>query len=303
MKTRSLPLVCVALAILANVDLSASCDENGWVRIDPAQERSSINYRWVVSLADGQVVADYTKPRRDGPEPLFEADMTSVLDPQYGLPGYADYFKLADGWLVFVDHGEFGGGLKWYSESGDRAQDIAKGLNIVGCFRHNEAIYVYGGLSHMGSSIGFVREVKTEGDRWVLDDGVELPSPVRLVQATSGSVLRGQSNDELWVVCDSVIARYQTTKNQLRYLYGKIGFYDEHRCQWRPYEANSIVEPRPGRLFIGTSLGVLRIEYGFEVWLKPKHAEGAEALPDVQYGEPSTSRDPFSDAGNEGAGR
>lgn len=78
-------LFLIASCILANTHLSASCDEGGWVRIDPAQERSSVNYRWVVSLSDGQVVADYTKPRRDAPEPAFEADMTSVLDPQYGL--------------------------------------------------------------------------------------------------------------------------------------------------------------------------------------------------------------------------
>ncbi|MFH1498008.1 MAG: hypothetical protein ABII82_09315 [Verrucomicrobiota bacterium] len=294
MKTRSLLLACSAFAFLANGPMSASCDNTDWVRIDPAQERQSVNYQWVVSLSDGKAVANYAKPQRDVVEPSFEADMTSVLDPQFVPLAYPGYFKVADGWLVFADHGEFGGGLKWYAESGDRDYDIAKGLNIAGCFRHDDAVYVFGGLSHLGQPDGFVREVKNEAGRWVLGDGVALPSPVQFLQATSRSVLRGQSDDELWVVCDQLIARYQTAKNQLNCLYGKIGFYDDTHCRWEPYQANSIVETRPGKFFIGTRIGVLRIEHGYEVWLKPKHAEETAAPPDALYAPPLGPPDPFA---------
>ena len=83
-------------------------------------------------------------------------------------------FEDVDGWLVMFDHGEFGGGIEWYSKSGgaprsiairkDAGDDVSQNVNRAAAI--DGVIYVLQGLSHMGTSDGQIASVWREHDHF-----------------------------------------------------------------------------------------------------------------------------------------
>ena len=82
---------------------------------------------------------------------------------------------MVHGWLVLFDHGEFGGGIEWYAESGGKPRSITIGeqseddlnaQNVNRAVAKGGALYVLQGLSHLGLSAGQLAVVWPEHDHF-----------------------------------------------------------------------------------------------------------------------------------------
>lgn len=110
----------------------------------------------------------------------FSADFIREKLPQ--LSGYIDSMEVPGGYLVGINHGEFGGRLLFVSEDGTEVYDVegtsrrfAMSLNIRRFFRLGGRLFAIEGLSHMGLDGGQILEM-TKGDKWIFTTLTSLDS-------------------------------------------------------------------------------------------------------------------------------
>ncbi|HWL51172.1 MAG TPA: hypothetical protein VNQ90_01965 [Chthoniobacteraceae bacterium] len=153
-------------------------------------------HQWRVFMAHGQVCARLTSgepPQRDlppfAPKPVRLA--------AYGAFANATSFaRVADGWLIGYNQGEFGGALHWYSRDGRRHYKISD-HQIVDFFRLPTGWHAVEGMEHRHTSQGSViRLVQTPPNaRWRAVTIVRLPSaPYAASVCRDGSMLVTLSN-------------------------------------------------------------------------------------------------------------
>jgi hypothetical protein len=85
------------------------------------------------------------------------------LAPEHAR-GVTTVFEEPDGWLVMLDHGEFGGGIEWYAKAGGpprpvvvpghREPDITQ--NVSHAVAHEGIIFMLQGLFHATLSRGYL---------------------------------------------------------------------------------------------------------------------------------------------------
>jgi hypothetical protein len=112
-----------------------------------------------VALVDGQIVFRTVSAALE--RTLVPAALSRLFSRTN--PWYARYvLDAGDGWLVMEDHGEWGGGISFYSRGGDEraipiggiAEAEARPQNVLRALRVGDEIYLLQGLSHLGSSSG-----------------------------------------------------------------------------------------------------------------------------------------------------
>lgn len=99
--------------------------------------------------------------------------------------------KVADGWLVGFNDGEWGGALYWFNPDGTAKYKISHG-NIVGFVQTSNGIFAISGLAHLGLSEGNILSISQSSNRapWETTTRWRLPqAPRAIVQHPDGNWL------------------------------------------------------------------------------------------------------------------
>jgi hypothetical protein len=115
---------------------------------------------WSVRVEGSNVKALPWSP----PAPTGE---TLPFEPPYefGASGTRRVKRVTDGFIVGYNNGEFGGGLWWYSATGERSEQLI-GENVAGMSDSPIGTLVFTGLDHLGLSQGALYLIREqEGHR------------------------------------------------------------------------------------------------------------------------------------------
>jgi hypothetical protein len=176
------------LPFLADGCPAGQHDVRRWRRIDPTtvtvDQRYSLNYSpcsWDVSVRDGVAVA---QAHHDA-QPMVPPGLR--FPEHWGAPRIVRRGR--SGSLVGFDHGEWGGGLLWYSDGGSFRGELL-GENVVELLAVTGGFIVLTGLSHLGSDVGHVTELVDTGTIFRIERSADLGSaPRAVVLEGDGAVL------------------------------------------------------------------------------------------------------------------
>jgi len=154
-------------------------DVRQWRRIDPAavtvDQRYSLNYSqcsWDVSIRDGVAGAEAHPDTRPAIPPGLR------VPDRWGPPRVIKRGR--SGFLVGFNHGEWGGALRWYSESGPLKRELLDD-NVVDLLQVPAGFIAFTGLAHLGSDDGRATEIIDTGTLFRLGRSVDLGSAPRAV--------------------------------------------------------------------------------------------------------------------------
>lgn len=170
----------------------------GWRELEP----------WSVIVGGSRVEFS----ARPGVAPALPAGLASLeLEAQFpdepGVRAWRSRLtvveRVADGWVLGTDMGEFGGTAWWVGADGTAHRLVSN--NILGAVRLGETLYLLQGLSHMGADQGAMLQVESSTDGVRLRRALVLPSAPyettivaeRLLQATPFGVAIISSTLEL----------------------------------------------------------------------------------------------------------
>lgn len=88
---------------------------------------------------------------------------------------YLSYIKGEDGYLVGLNHGEFGGEIRWYSNEGKIIKS-KKGFKISQFIKRDSEIYAIHGLNHMMLSYGSIIKVRYSNKEYFPEEYLKLPN-------------------------------------------------------------------------------------------------------------------------------
>lgn len=148
-----------------------------WKRIEPAtltgDQRSSLNNSpcsWDVSVRDGVAIAE------------AYGDAPPSVPPGFRLPTRWGPARVVErgraGFLVGFNHGEWGGALNWYSDSGSSRGELLND-NVVDLLAVPNGFIVLTGLSHLGSDEGRATELVDTGTVFRIGRSADLGSAPR----------------------------------------------------------------------------------------------------------------------------
>jgi len=124
------------------------------------QERKTAPWiGWIVA-ANGEsfTATEYRDEEQPDVVLPFDASKASLpSSPQHLL-------RVADGWLVGCDDGEFGGALAWFRHDGSRSKHLLR-ENVIGLVPSAIGVLVLTGLAHMGHIEGGVYVYLEQGHR------------------------------------------------------------------------------------------------------------------------------------------
>jgi hypothetical protein len=149
-----------------------------WVKVPPIgtfkndwHQANHSSCEYTVRLEYGDVVAEhYGYPEVTGPVPPFLTENRISVGQ-----GHISTVKVADGWLIGTDAGEWGGELRWFSDDGKNSYYIETDPvhkfptnNVRFFLEAKKDIFVVQGLSHMGIAQGTLSLVsKSPGEgKW-----------------------------------------------------------------------------------------------------------------------------------------
>lgn len=95
-----------------------------------------------------------------------------TLEPSFGVQPIV-HLRVADGWLVGVDHGEWSGVLWWVAADGAAHERITT-ANVVALVDAGGEVVAVTGLAHLGSSDGALLHLE-RADRWRVVRSTSLP--------------------------------------------------------------------------------------------------------------------------------
>lgn len=137
---------------------------------------------------------------------------------EVGTKGYRSVEQVADGWLVGLDVGEFGGGLWWFSSDG-KANKKLSAENIVGFAKTSTGVFALAGLAHLGFDNGKVLKIvgDAEANRKI-ETLVDLGSAPRTFASKSPeSLLVLTTNSFVRVKTSGTIEKLFSTKYEQLY--------------------------------------------------------------------------------------
>jgi hypothetical protein len=238
-------------------------DLDQWIAVAPPERGSDgwfianhdTEHQWVVSVRDGHPRAELL-----GRAAGRFVKLPFEIEPGYaseGLAGRRLSTKVADGWIVAFNAGEFGAGLWWFSPDGTKRAKISEAW--VKDFLSTEAgLLATEGLAHMRESRGrIIRLVRDQGGHWRSEDLIDLKhAPEVAVKRTDGSLLIATTDRLLKVV---------PSDKTVEVLH-KDAF-------WGGLYPNSIAVTPGGTIYLGMRHGVAKLDKkGGEykvVWLLP----------------------------------
>jgi hypothetical protein len=237
-------------------------DLEQWIAVAPPERGSDgwfmanhDGHEWVVSLRDGHPYAKLRSGPVERSVPLpFEIEPGSAIE---GLAGTRHSAKVADGWLVAFNAGEFGAGLWWFSPDGKKRDKIAEAW-VRDFYSTEVGVLALEGIAHMNENRGrIIRLFRDRGSRWRTEDLIDLKhAPEAAVKRTDGSLLIATTDRLLKVVpSDKTVV-----------VLHKDAF-------WSGLYPNSLVVTPGGTIYLGMRHGVAKVENrGGEykvVWLLP----------------------------------
>lgn len=201
---------------------SASVNPDGWVLFSNSEINDSIlrcasfsSREWRVEQSENTI-----KIRLDKLQDHQAAlpDAIRFRNVEVGTKGYRSVARVADGWLVGLDVGEFGGGLWWFGSDGKDNKKLSS-ENIVGFVNTSTGILALAGLAHLSLHDGKI--LKIVGDTRTgrkVETLVSLGSAPRTFVSESPDTLLVLTTDSLIRVKTSgAVEKLSSTKYQQLY--------------------------------------------------------------------------------------
>lgn len=230
-------------------------EKPGW----PSIEMTCANHSsddWFVRSESGTIKVsrrEVSAPQ----EPLpFEIPAGRTVDE--GLRGRRVVQKVADGYLIGTDAGEWGGALWWFSPDGKTMKKLGE-QNVHGLLSLDGKYYALTGLAHLGIDEGAIVDAAPDGaGGWVAKPVTDLGSkPNAFITDSDGSVL---------VLTNKAVIRFSKglQTRTIHSLEGSLG----------TLYPTSLAKDSEGRLYIGMRFAVVRLspngEKYMEQWLVPR---------------------------------
>ena len=235
-----------------------------WERIDPpasgSPEQQRLNWsecKWQVLRQRGQPCAVL---HRDTPHPDFTAkSLPFKIKPSRKFSGQQYAVKVADGWLVAFNAGEWGGSLWWFAPNGRRHYKVSDD-QICGFVSTHVGLLALEGLAHLTLRRGqIVKIAQSAQGVWRSTTFVPLGDAPEAVTEDADSALI--------VVTSGALLRVRLT-GQLEVLIKK--------AEWGVLYPNSIVRASSGEYYVGARGAVVHIKAAggrYDVdWLLPDKA-------------------------------
>ncbi len=228
-----------------------------WKKHDLPSDAAILQYNnsptsWLVSLdSSGQVIAQNKIAKYPSADTLpFRLYFDTMRS--YSWKGFRTVKKVANGYLVGFNKGEFGGALYWFSEKGDTSYQISRS-NVDYIFEYKKKVCMVNGVFHMDTDLGRINEMRFEDGTWKVEEWVELPSKSQVIMPYKNRML---------IVTTKTILFFDGTNN-FDFI-KKDGFWDVL------YPQSAVILNHD--LFVGMRGGVYRInlETKTEEWLTPK---------------------------------
>jgi hypothetical protein len=246
-------------------------DLEQWIAVAPPERGSD---GWLVANHDANEVVVRLRDGRPRAELRSRAAGRSAtlpfeIEPGWAIDGLAGSrlsTKVADGWIVAFNAGEFGAGLWWFSPDGKKRAKIAEAW--VKDFLSTEAgLLALEGIAHGTENRGrIIRLFQDRAGRWRTEDLINLGhAPEVALKRTDGSLLIA-TTDRLLRVVPSDKTVEVLHKNAF----------------WSGLFPNSLALTPGGTIYLGMRHGVAKLEKtGREykvVWLLPnKESVATEA--------------------------
>jgi hypothetical protein len=219
---------------------------------------NDVDHQWLVSLRDDQPRVRLLDEASEAPAPLpFHIEEGSSRD---GLRGRRLSSKVADGWIVSFNAGEFGAGLWWFSPDGKDRYKIAEAW-IKGFTPTDAGLLALEWLPlETGSKGRLIRLIQVPGGHWRIEELVRLKhAPEIAVKTADGSLMIATTNQLLQIV--------PTTKQVEVLLDGAF---------WGGLYPNSMIVSSSRTIYIGMRHGVAKVEKegrSYQAhWLLPNQA-------------------------------
>ena len=176
---RVMAALCVAMllwAIGTSGPVEFPDDLEQWIAVAPPERGSDgwfvanhdSKHEWVVSLRDGHPCAELrSRPAGQSVTLPFEIEPGSASE---GLAGRRLSTKVADGWIVAFNAGEFGAGLWWFSPDGKKRAKIAEAW-VKDFLLTDAGLLALEGIAHRFENRGrIIRLLQDRGGRWRTED-------------------------------------------------------------------------------------------------------------------------------------
>lgn len=181
-----------------------------------------------------------------------------------GLYGRRFSAKVADGWIVGFNAGEWGAGLWWFSPDGKTRAKISKD-HVIGFVETDAGLLALEGLAHLGSSLGqVIRLSKGKDDLWHSESFVDLEgAPAACAKESDGSLVVA--------TYDRLLRVHPASK--------KMDVLVED-AYWGNLHPDSMISSPSGTIYLGMRHGVVEVAKEAENykvnWLIPyAHYDGA----------------------------
>ncbi|HEU4859223.1 MAG TPA: hypothetical protein VFT15_05270, partial [Chitinophagaceae bacterium] len=164
-----------------------------WKKHDLPSDAAILQYNnsptsWLVSLdSSGQVIAQNKIAKYPSADTLpFRLYFDTMRS--YSWKGFRTVKKVANGYLVGFNKGEFGGALYWFSEKGDTSYQISRS-NVDYIFEYKKKVCMVNGVFHMDTDLGRINEMRFEDGTWKVEEWVELPSKSQVIMPYKNRML------------------------------------------------------------------------------------------------------------------
>ena len=153
--------------------------------------------------------------------------------------------KVSDGWLLWVNHGEWGGRVEWFSPDGTRHYKISND-QIVAYAKTPQGLFAVQGLAHMSIRQGTLLKLDQNAEGvWQAQTVLDLKDAPYALWADNGAFL---------VVTSRQLVRVSPSETP-----GKAAAALVPQGFWDYLYPNSLVAAPNGDLFIGMRGGVARL--------------------------------------------
>src|SRR5580692_1423485 len=255
---RTIPLAVFAFAILAFgsnataqesdledlskwTEIGIDQDANYWHRANGSSDE------WVVSLRNGRPSVRALKRNFSRGSAVWGEDRDKLPfavkggSAEEGLAGHMHVAKVADGWIVGFNRGEFGASLWWFSAAGESRYRISN-EQVRGFIQTDHDLFALEGLAHGPLDRGQVlRIIRGSNGKWSSERVVNLGS-------APGAGTRDKDGSLIIV----------TNKRLVRVRVGKPVETLLDNVFWDGLYPNSIVVDSSGTVYIGMRKGVAK---------------------------------------------
>jgi len=194
---------------------------------------------WEVDLEQGDAVARiWTLHAPDFPTQMLSGHTFDVLPFDPGVSAQKrppPSVAVPGGWLVAQNNGEFGGGIWWYSLTGDERRKLAE-AHPLGFFRFGNVWLVPQGMDHMMTEKGSVLRLRQDSkNRWRVSELAPL--------AAEPCAAHKDSDETLLIVTARSLERVHTS--------GTREVLHRPDWHWRAASPTSFVQLEDGRILVG----------------------------------------------------